>query len=194
MRVAHSPIVSLLPPVRARYAVDHERRGSVGLCAERCYARWSVGRTRSFCEERPNTESESHLSVRQSFLLALARDDQDRACRREVGKRGRESEEGGHDASVIGHPETTHLSAAAGAVVATCDGDEHGPPSEVPIASVQAPSAGVGRADDAVIDISAHGGAAHVAGDVSLDGVGSEVVAGRQEVWNVAEGGASPHR
>ena len=122
------------------------------------------------------TEVESHLSVRQSLLLALARDDQDRACRREVGKRSRESDAGGHGASAISHPETTHVSATAAAVVASCDGDGHGPPFEVPTAGVSAVSAGGSRTDDAANAVPAHGDIARVAGDVVSDGNGSEVV------------------
>ena len=51
----------------------------------------------------------SHLSAQQGLLLALARVDQDRACRHVAAKRGRDSEEDGRDTRVAGRPDGTTL-------------------------------------------------------------------------------------
>ena len=118
----------------------------------------------------------SHLSVRQIFLLALARADQDRACRREAGKRSRDSEEGGFDASVVGHSVDTHLSATAGVVTESCCGDGHDSPSLVTTATRSASSASKSRADEATIDESAYGGAVRVAGGAVPDATGADFV------------------
>jgi hypothetical protein len=122
------------------------------------------------------SSSMSHLSARQNFLLALARVDDDRACRREAGKRGRESEEVDLGASAAGLPGATHSAAATDVVATACDGDISGSPSEVPTAKESASSAQQCCADEAADDVLACGGAARAHGGTAPSSVGAEVV------------------
>ena len=116
-------------------------------------------------------DCDSHLAVRQNVLLELARADQDRAC----CKRGRDDEEGGTDVNVVGQPLSTHFAAAADAGAPSCDGVEHGSPSEVPIYNIPAPSAGASRADGDVHIAPAYSDAVRAVGDAAQVGGGTAV-------------------
>jgi hypothetical protein len=87
----------------------------------------------------------SHLSAQQGLLLALARVDHDRACRRVAAKRGRDSEEDGHDVSVAGRSEVALVASAVDAANATSVDVGHGPTSLLATANNLAPTAGASR-------------------------------------------------
>ena len=121
------------------------------------------------------SSSMSHLSARQNFLLALARDGEDRACRREAGKRGRESGEVDLGASAVGLPGAIRFAAATDVVATSCDGDIGGSPLEVPTAKAPASTVQQCCADEAVDDVFACGGAARAHGGTAPSSAGAEV-------------------
>ena len=100
----------------------------------------------------------SHLSAQQGLLLALARVDQDRACRLVAAKRGRDSEEDGRDTRVAGRSEGTIVASAVDINATSADAG-HGPTSLLPIANNLTPPAGASRAGDAVVGGPAQGDA-----------------------------------
>jgi hypothetical protein len=112
----------------------------------------------------------SHLSAQQGLLLALARVDQDRACRHVAAKRGRDSEEDGRDTRVAGRPDGTSV---ADGIDATSVDAGHGPTSLLPIANNLTPPAGASRAGDAVVGRPAQGDAFGAASSEAPSGSGT---------------------
>jgi hypothetical protein len=114
----------------------------------------------------------SHLSAQQGLLLALARVDQDRACRREAAKRCRESEEDGHGARAVGRSEATPVVSAVDNANATGAGVGHGSTCVLIDASISASSAGASHAGEAVMSGAAHGDAVGAASAEAPSGSG----------------------